>query len=71
MSPYHVNPAEAVNIHYDLRAKMSIGMHWGTFPMTAEGPSDPVKELERQIKIRGVAQNTFKVMKVGETLKIK
>ena len=38
---------------------------------TAEGPSDPVKELERQIKIRGVAQNTFKVMKVDETLKIK
>jgi N-acyl-phosphatidylethanolamine-hydrolysing phospholipase D len=71
MSPYHVNPAEAVNIHPDLNAKMSIGMHWGTFPMTAEGPGDPVKELKRQIKIREVALNTFKVIKIGETLTIK
>jgi len=71
MSPYHVNPEEAVNIHHDLNAKMSIGMHWGTFPMTAEGPGDPVKELRRQIKLRGVAQNAFKVIKVGETLTIK
>ena len=70
MSSYHVNPAEAVNIHHDLNAKVSIGMHWGTFPMTAEGPSDPVKELERQIKIRGIPKNAFRVMKVGETLNI-
>ena len=71
MSPFHVNPDEALNIHNDLNAIMSIGMHWGTFPMTAEGPNDPVKELERQIKIYKVTQNAFNVMKIGETAYIK
>ena len=42
-----------------------------TFPMTAEGLVDPVKELRRHIKIRGVAQNAFKAIKVGKALTIK
>jgi N-acyl-phosphatidylethanolamine-hydrolysing phospholipase D len=29
MGPQHVNPAEAVRIHSDVRAAHSIGIHWG------------------------------------------
>ena len=31
MQPQHVDPAEAVQIHLDIGAKVSVGIHWGTF----------------------------------------
>ena len=67
MKAYHVDPEEAVKIHKDVRAKVSLGMHWGTFPLTAEGPIDPVLELERQIKSYNLADGSFLTMNVGET----
>ena len=36
MKPHHVDPEEAVQIHEDVGAKTSIGIHWGTFKMTVE-----------------------------------
>ena len=32
----HVNPAEAVTIHSQLRSKQSVAIHWGTFPLSEE-----------------------------------
>jgi len=29
MSPQHVSPEEAVQMHIDLKAKQSIAIHWG------------------------------------------
>jgi L-ascorbate metabolism protein UlaG (beta-lactamase superfamily) len=37
MHAVHMNPAEAVQAHLDLGAHESIGMHFGTFQLTAEG----------------------------------
>jgi N-acyl-phosphatidylethanolamine-hydrolysing phospholipase D len=31
MRPIHIGPEEAVRIHQMIRAKKSIGIHWGTF----------------------------------------
>ena len=36
MRNQHVNPDEAVQIHVDIRAKRSIGIHFGTFKLTYE-----------------------------------
>jgi len=33
MGPVHVDPKEALLMHHDLRSRMSVGIHWGTFPM--------------------------------------
>lgn len=33
MSAQHIDPEQALQIHSDLKSKLSIGIHWGTFPM--------------------------------------
>jgi N-acyl-phosphatidylethanolamine-hydrolysing phospholipase D len=67
MKPYHVNPEEAIRIQKDVGAKLAIGMHWGTFPLTAEGPGEPPLELARQKRLQGVADEAFVTMTIGET----
>jgi L-ascorbate metabolism protein UlaG (beta-lactamase superfamily) len=47
MKDIHMNPAEAVRAHLDVRARRSIGMHFGTFPLTTEAIDAPVEQLER------------------------
>lgn len=70
MQHYHVNPAEAVKIHQDIGAEMSIGMHWGTFPLTAEEPGAPVIELEKAKKSAKINTQAFISMVIGQTLVI-
>lgn len=71
MGPQHVNPEEAVKIHQDVKAKKSIGMHWGTFPLTAEEPIRPVEDLSSARKKYGLSSSDFITMKVGQTVVLK
>ena len=68
MRIYHVDPAGAIRVHKDVRARQSIGMHWGTYPLTAEGPIDPVLELEKQKKFKGIRADEFITMALGESI---
>ena len=36
MKHFHTNPEEAVTIHEDVKARKSVGIHWGTFKLTYE-----------------------------------
>ncbi|WP_372883221.1 MBL fold metallo-hydrolase [Psychromonas sp.] len=45
MQDMHVNPEEALQIHHDIKATLSLGIHWGTFPLTAEPIDEPLKKL--------------------------
>ena len=46
MSIMHVDPAEAVRIHRDVRARQSVGIHWGTFDdLTDETLTEPPEVL--------------------------
>ncbi|NMP15493.1 MBL fold metallo-hydrolase [Thalassotalea sp. Y01] len=65
MQLYHVNVEEAVQIHHDIGAKYSIGMHWGTYPLTAEPLLEPMQTLEK-LTNKGEDIN-FTSMAIGET----
>src|SRR5947207_3416276 len=54
MQDIHMNPAEAVQAHVDLGARRSLAMHYGTFQLTPEGVDEPVRELTRALRERGV-----------------
>jgi len=67
MQEQHVDPAEAVQIHVDLRAKRSVGVHWGTFALADEPLDHPIKALAAARAARGVSEEAFALMAVGET----
>lgn len=70
MKEQHVNPQEAVQIHRDLKAKRSIGVHWGTFDLTDESLDEPPIELGIARDAAGLNKQDFDVMAIGQTLKL-
>jgi L-ascorbate metabolism protein UlaG (beta-lactamase superfamily) len=68
MGSQHMNPDEAVRAHLDLGARLSIGMHFGTFPLTDEAIDAPALALEIARKEHGVAEQSFRVPASGETI---
>jgi L-ascorbate metabolism protein UlaG (beta-lactamase superfamily) len=67
MQPVHMNPEEAVRAHLDLRPRLSIGMHFGTFQLTDEAIDEPLRALERARDQYKVGADTFRVLDFGET----
>lgn len=71
MKRQHENPAEALEIQSDVRAKHAFGVHWGTFLLSTEGVLQPPIDLKLAKKQRGVADDSFITLAIGETKKIK
>ena len=67
MATQHVNPAEAVQIHRDLGARRSIGVHWGTFALTDEALDQPPRDLAAARQAAGLADDAFEVLAIGQT----
>jgi len=68
MRAVHMNPAEAVQAHLDLGGPETIGMHFGTFQLTAEGIDDPIRELGEACRQQGVAEGKFRTIDFGESV---
>ena len=68
MQPMHMNPEEAVRAHVDVHARVSIGMHFGTFQLTDEAIDEPLRALERARAAAGVSPDAFRVLDFGETV---
>ena len=68
MQSVHMNPAEAVQAHLDLRAGVSLGMHFGTFQLTSEGIEAPLLALEQARAARGVPAARFRAPAFGESV---
>jgi N-acyl-phosphatidylethanolamine-hydrolysing phospholipase D len=65
MSSFHASPEDAVEMHRDVRARRSVGMHWGTFPLTDEPIDEPPRRLARALTHKGVPQEDFLAVNVG------
>ena len=70
MQSQHVNVEEALNIHADLGAKASLGVHWGTFELTDESLDEPPRQLALQRPVRGLAEQDFFTLAIGGTRRI-
>jgi len=62
----HMDPAEAVQAHRDLRANAMLGMHWGTFDLTDEPLDLPPRELALLVAKAGLDPQRVRSLAVGE-----
>lgn len=67
LRPQHINPEEAVRIHRELGARLSMGIHWGTFVLSAEAIQQPGIALAQARQQQGVAEAAFPLWALGET----
>ena len=71
MSPVHIDPEEAIQVHKDVNADISFGMHFGTFPLADDGMKDPINDFTEAIQKpenRGV---NFKLLTEGDSFQLK
>ncbi len=70
MQSQHVNVEEAINIHVDLGARRSLGVHWGTFELTDEALDEPPRQLSAQRPARGLTEDEFFTLAIGGTRRL-
>ncbi len=68
MASVHASPEDAVGMHLDTRSVRSIGMHWGTFPLTPEPTHEPVTRLAAAALKARLPSDAFVAVKVGATV---
>ncbi|MFP4592330.1 MBL fold metallo-hydrolase [uncultured Ralstonia sp.] len=67
MKTQHIDPAEAVQVMLDVGARQSVGIHWGTFPLTDEPLDQPITDLAMALQAHDIPQERFTLLRHGET----
>jgi L-ascorbate metabolism protein UlaG (beta-lactamase superfamily) len=70
MKDQHVDPDEAVQIHRDVKSRLSLGIHWGSFELTDEPLDAPIGELVEARARHGIASDAFVLFRHGETRRL-
>lgn len=65
--PNHVNPEEAIQLFEDVRAKMMVPMHWGTFELNRESFSEPPERALAEARRRSL-EDRVHVLAPGKSL---
>lgn len=65
MKENHMNPEESVQVHLDVKSKISIAMHFGAFRLSDELFGQPEKDLEAAKK--KLAVDNYITLDVGQT----
>jgi len=68
MGPFHMDPEEAVRVHREVRSRLSVAIHWGTFVLTDEPLNEPPGRLAAARAAAGVDPEAFRVLMHGQTL---
>lgn len=64
--PIHLDPFEAVKAHTELASKLSIGMHYGTFQLSAEPFAEPIELLEKAKVEASIPKDEFITLDIGK-----
>ena len=65
MQKAHMNPEEAVQVFSDLGGRYFIPMHYGTYDLSDEPLSEPIKRLRQCLSDKGM-EHRIKELAVGE-----
>lgn len=66
MSPIHISPEEAVQVHRDIKSKKSIAMHFGTFPLADDNKERAIADFQKALKNKQVDSDEFLILREGE-----
>jgi N-acyl-phosphatidylethanolamine-hydrolysing phospholipase D len=67
MQSVHTTPEEAVQASEDLRSRVLLGIHWGTFDLAEEPLDEPPRRMLAEAARRGIGPERAWILKVGET----
>lgn len=70
MKDAHMDPAEAVQVFEDLNATQAVGMHWGTFILTDEEMTEPLRLLHEALVKNNLNGDDFSAMQHGQIKKL-
>jgi len=70
MKHVHVSPEEAVNIGQDLKARITVGMHWGTIRLSDEAFEEQPKQFRQMASKKGLSEERVWVLKIGESRRL-
>ena len=65
--PNHVNPEEAIQLYEDVRGRLLVPMHWGTFELNREPFLEPPHRLLREAQLRGLEEQ-IAILSPGQTI---
>lgn len=70
MKDAHMDPAEAVQVFKDVKANKAVGMHWGTFILTDEEMTEPLRLLHEALVKNNLSHDDFSAMQHGQIKKL-
>jgi len=70
MSPIHISPPQAVQVHQDVNSKKSVAMHFGTFPLADDNPERSKAELIQSRIDVGLKSTEFSIPVEGVTYQV-
>jgi L-ascorbate metabolism protein UlaG (beta-lactamase superfamily) len=69
MEPNHNSPSDAVQAFIDAKAEILVPMHYGTFDLSDEPPSEPLKMLQEEAAKNNVSDKVLPIV-INETIEL-
>ncbi len=66
----HMNPEEAVEAYGHLKADYAMAIHFATFRQTDEPMEEPAQRLAAARKAKGLAEERFRVLSIGQSWEV-